>query len=51
MLVELSSSGRSAAATISQALADVEQRALAKLHTTAVEGFYDVLQALTAAAS
>jgi MarR family transcriptional regulator, organic hydroperoxide resistance regulator len=51
VLIELSSSGRAAAETIRHTLADLEQRALAGLPTATVDGFYDVLQALTEAAS
>jgi MarR family transcriptional regulator, organic hydroperoxide resistance regulator len=51
VLIELSPSGRAAADSIRQAVADLEQHALAELPTAAVDGFFDVLQALTEAAS
>lgn len=51
VLIELSPSGGAAAGTIRQALANLEQRALADLPPAAVDSFYDVLQALTEAAS
>lgn len=51
VLIELSSSGRAAAGTIRHTLTDLEERALAELPAAALEGFYDVLQALTQATS
>jgi MarR family transcriptional regulator, organic hydroperoxide resistance regulator len=47
VLIELSPSGRAAADTIRQVLVGIEQRAFADLPTTAVDGFYEVLQSLT----
>lgn len=51
VLIELTPSGRAAADTVHQALASIEQRALADLSPAALDSFYDVLQALTEAAS
>jgi DNA-binding MarR family transcriptional regulator len=51
VLIELSPSGRAVADTVRQALADLEQRAFADLPPAAVDSFYNVLQALTEAAS
>ena len=51
VLVELTDSGRIAANTISQAIADLESRALNQLPTTAVAGFYEVLRALVVMSS
>lgn len=51
VLIELSPSGRTAAGTIRQTLADLEQRALTGMPTATVDGFYDVLRALTEAGS
>lgn len=51
VLIQLSPSGRAAADTIRRALASLERRAFADLPRGAVDGFYDVLQALTEAAS
>lgn len=47
VLIELTPSGRLAADTIRQTLADLEHRALADLPAEAVTGFYAVLRALT----
>ncbi len=47
VLIELTASGRLAAAAIRQAIADLEHHALADLPAESVEGFYTVLQALT----
>lgn len=46
VLIELTDSGRAAAAVITQTLTTVENRALAGLPAEAVAGFYDVLNAL-----
>ncbi|MFJ3788589.1 MarR family winged helix-turn-helix transcriptional regulator [Kitasatospora sp. NPDC090091] len=46
VLVELTDSGRAAAALIRRTLADVESRALAGLPADAVAGYYAVLDAL-----
>ncbi|MCG6498825.1 MarR family winged helix-turn-helix transcriptional regulator [Kitasatospora sp. A2-31] len=46
VLVELTDSGRAAAALIRRTLADVESRALAGLPAEAVAGYYAVLDAL-----
>jgi DNA-binding MarR family transcriptional regulator len=46
VLVELTGTGRQAAATIRQTLAGLEQRALADLDAGALAGFHAVLQAL-----
>ena len=46
VLIELTGTGRQAAATIRQALASREQRALAGLDPAALAGFHAVLQAL-----
>jgi DNA-binding MarR family transcriptional regulator len=51
VLIELSSSGRAAAGTIRKTLTKLEQRAFVGLPAAAVDGFYEALQALTAAAS
>lgn len=51
VLIQLSPSGRATADTISRALAGLERRAFADLPPGAVDSFYDVLQALTEAAS
>lgn len=51
VLIELSPTGRAAADTIRQTITALEQRALADLPATAVKGFYEVLRALTTAAS
>jgi MarR family transcriptional regulator, organic hydroperoxide resistance regulator len=51
VLIELSPSGRAAADTIRQALSSLERRALAGLPPPTVDSFYEVLQALTEAAS
>ena len=47
VLVELTPSGRVAAATVRRTLTDLEQRALGKLPPEAVAGFHTVLNALT----
>ncbi|MBL1097316.1 MarR family winged helix-turn-helix transcriptional regulator [Streptomyces coffeae] len=47
VLIELTDSGRPAAATIRRTLAELEERALGELPPEAVTGFYAVLQALT----
>jgi MarR family transcriptional regulator, organic hydroperoxide resistance regulator len=46
VLIELTDSGRAAAAVIRQTLADVEDRALAGLSRDAIAGFYAVVDAL-----
>ncbi len=46
VLIELTDSGRAAAAVITQTLTNVENRALGGLPAEAVAGFYDVLNAL-----
>ncbi|TMR88804.1 MarR family winged helix-turn-helix transcriptional regulator [Nonomuraea sp. CA-143628] len=46
VLIELTDSGRAAAAVITQTLTDVENRALEGLPAEAVAGFYAVLDAL-----
>lgn len=46
VLVQLTNSGRAAAAVIRRALADLEERALDGLPSEAVAGFYAVLDAL-----
>ena len=46
VLIELTGSGRQAAATIRRTLAEREQRALADLDPAALAGFHAVLQAL-----
>jgi MarR family transcriptional regulator, organic hydroperoxide resistance regulator len=51
VLVELSPSGRAVACTIRQTLTDFEQRAFTGMHAASVDAFYDVLRALTEAAS
>lgn len=47
VLIELTDSGREAAAVIAQALAGIEHRALKDLPAEAVAGFHAVLNALT----
>jgi DNA-binding MarR family transcriptional regulator len=47
VLVELTGSGREAAAVIARTLADFERRALKDLPTEAIAGFHAVLNALT----
>ncbi|WP_432009938.1 MarR family winged helix-turn-helix transcriptional regulator [Streptomyces cucumeris] len=47
VVVELTESGRLAAATIRRTLAELEERALGALPPEAVTGFHTVLQALT----
>jgi DNA-binding MarR family transcriptional regulator len=47
VLIELTSSGRRAAATIRQTLSDLERHALDGLPPEAVDGFHTVLWALT----
>ena len=47
VLIELTDSGRAAAAVIRQTLTDVESRALDGLSHDAITGFYAVLDALT----
>lgn len=49
VLVELTESGRAAADTIHDTLADLEHRALGDLPPAAVAGFHEVLRALVAA--
>ena len=51
VLIQLSPTGRAAADTIRRALASLERRAFADLPAGAVDSFYDVLRALTEAAS
>ena len=51
VLVELTSSGRAAASTVSRAIARLEQRALGGLPAEALAGFHAVLAALTEAAA
>jgi MarR family transcriptional regulator, organic hydroperoxide resistance regulator len=51
VLIELTGTGRQAAATIRQTLAGLEQRALADLPAGALTGFRAVLDALLAVAS
>ena len=51
VLIELTDSGRAAAATIHQAIADLENRALAELPATTVAGFHEVLRALVTVSS
>jgi len=46
VLIELTDSGRAAAAVIRQTLADVEDRALAGLSRDTIAGFYAVVDAL-----
>lgn len=46
VIVQLTSSGRAAAGTIRQTLADLETRALADVPAEAVAGFHTVLRAL-----
>ncbi|MEU1596447.1 MarR family transcriptional regulator [Streptomyces sp. NPDC005708] len=46
VLIELTESGRAAAALINQTLADLESRALDSLPAEAIAGFYAVLDAL-----
>jgi DNA-binding MarR family transcriptional regulator len=46
VLIELTDSGRAAAAVIRQTLTDVESRALDRLSRDAITGFYAVLDAL-----
>ncbi|MDL9980728.1 MarR family winged helix-turn-helix transcriptional regulator [Microbacterium sp. ASV49] len=46
VLIELTGSGRAAAAVVAQTLADVESRALAGLPAGAIAGFHSVLDAL-----
>jgi DNA-binding MarR family transcriptional regulator len=46
VLIELTDSGRAAAAVITRTLADIENRALDGLPAQAVAGFYSVLDAL-----
>ena len=46
VLIELTSTGRQAAATVRRTLAGLEQRALAGLDAGALAGFHAVLQAL-----
>ena len=46
VLIELTDSGRAAAAVIRQTLADVEDRALAGLSRDVIAGFYAVVDAL-----
>ena len=46
VLIELTGTGRQAAATIGQTMAGLEQRALAGLDAGALAGFHAVLQAL-----
>jgi DNA-binding MarR family transcriptional regulator len=47
VLIELTDSGRAAAAVIRQTLTDVESRALDRLSRDAITGFYAVLDALS----
>lgn len=47
VLIELTASGRVAAATIREAVADLEQRALGQLPADAIAGLRAALQALT----
>lgn len=47
MLIELTASGRVAAATIREAVAGLEQRALGQLPADAIAGLRAALQALT----
>ena len=47
VLIELTDSGREAAAVITRTLADIEHRSLAALSSAAIEGFHAVLNALT----
>ncbi len=47
VLIELTDSGREAAAAISRTLTDIERHALKDLPTEAVAGFHAVLDALT----
>ena len=47
MLIELTDSGRAAAAVIRQTLAGLERRALDGLPPDALAGFYTVLDAFT----
>jgi DNA-binding MarR family transcriptional regulator len=51
VLIELTDSGRVAAAAITRTLADLEHRALSGVSVEAVAGFHAVLEALTKAAS
>jgi len=51
VLIELTDSGREAAAAITRTLADLEHRALGGLSARAVAGFHAVLDALTKAES
>jgi MarR family transcriptional regulator, organic hydroperoxide resistance regulator len=51
VLIELTPSGRAAADAIRQAVTDLERRAFADVPPAAVDSFYDVLRALTEAAS
>ncbi|MGW4124388.1 MarR family winged helix-turn-helix transcriptional regulator [Nocardia sp. NPDC004711] len=51
VLIELTPSGRTTAATIRQAIADLERRALAGLPAEVVAGLRDGLQALTEVSS
>lgn len=46
VVIELTESGRAAAATIRRTIADLEQRALRKLPATALAGFQEVVRAL-----
>ena len=47
VLIELTDTGREAAAVITRTLADIEDRALGDLPAEAVAGFHSVLNALT----
>ena len=51
VLIELTSSGRTAAAVITRTLADLEDRALKDLPAEAIAGFRTVLDALTSEGS
>ncbi|MGW4246527.1 MarR family winged helix-turn-helix transcriptional regulator [Nocardia sp. NPDC004722] len=51
VLIELTASGRSTAATIRETMTDLERRALAGLPAEAVAGLRDALQALTEVSS
>ncbi|MFE3187448.1 MarR family winged helix-turn-helix transcriptional regulator [Nocardia sp. NPDC059240] len=51
VLIELTASGRTTAATIRESMAELERRALAGLSAQAVAGLRDALQALTEVSS
>jgi DNA-binding MarR family transcriptional regulator len=47
VLIELTSSGRRASATIQRTFADLERRALGNIPDESLDGFHEVLRALT----